>query len=129
MNRGDVAVAAGTQLVLHLHRFDDDERLARCDSVSSSDENPDHFARHGRHNSLRARLSRGLSQGAAIGTAMAAIGLPAPPAVEGDGNRRGADVNGQRAGREWVRNRHLVARATPPEARPTVAFWPHVANQ
>ena len=52
---GDRAVAAGAQLVLHLHRFDHDERLARADRVAGLDQHADDLARHRRHEALRAR--------------------------------------------------------------------------
>ena len=58
MDLGDRPVAAGAQLVLHLHRFDDDDRLARADRVAGVDEHPDDLARHRRHDALRARSRR-----------------------------------------------------------------------
>ena len=52
---GDHAVAAGAQLVLHLHRFDDDERLTGGDRIAGLDEHADDFAGHRRRQPLRHR--------------------------------------------------------------------------
>ena len=43
-----------SQLVLHLHRFDDDNRLAGGDLVARRDEYPDHAPGHRRDDRLRA---------------------------------------------------------------------------
>ena len=81
---GDRAVAAGAQLVLHLHRFDDDDRLARGDRVA------------------RLRRARGRPCPASAPRAAAARTRRAPPSslrpqrrrpFSVDGDRRRADVH------------------------------------
>ncbi len=54
MDLGDCSLAAGAQLVLHLHRFDHDHWLARIDAIAGFHEHADDFARHGRDEPLRA---------------------------------------------------------------------------
>ena len=69
------AVAAGPQLVLHLHRFDDHERLAGVNGAAGGDGNAHDFTRHRRHDPVRPRFG------------LAAVVLAAAPAgVERDGN-------------------------------------------
>ena len=55
---GDRSLTAGAQLVLHLHRFDHDERLPGGDRVAALDQDADHLARHRRDQPLRARAGR-----------------------------------------------------------------------
>src|SRR6185436_18115883 len=55
VNLGDHSVAAGAHLVLHLHRFDDDERLTGVDDIAGLDEDANHLARHRRRQTLRRR--------------------------------------------------------------------------
>ena len=50
--------ASRTQLVFHLHRFDDDETLARLDVITGFDEDADDLARHRRDDPLRAGAAR-----------------------------------------------------------------------
>ena len=66
-----------SQFVLHLHRFDDDERLARLDFVPGTDEHADDTPGHWRNDRLFAvaracRIPRR---------------PPGSPAVDGDGDR------------------------------------------
>src|SRR2546428_691732 len=105
MNIGDGAVATGSQLVLHLHRFDDDERLSRAYGLTGLDEDPNHFAGHRRKDALRP------------GAGSAALFPAAPPSVAGDGHRRGADVHRQLLGRRVRRGDDVIA------------FSPHVVHQ
>src|ERR1700719_3870988 len=97
MNGGDAAVAAGTQLVLHLHRFDDHERLARSNDFSWADQDADHLAGHGRQNPLRSPVTAGVSPGIFPGVSPSgATGVPvtvAPPAIHADGKRYRTDVD------------------------------------
>ena len=52
------AVAPRSQLVFHLHRFDDHDRLARADGFTRRDAHAHDLAGHRRHEALRSR-SRG----------------------------------------------------------------------
>jgi hypothetical protein len=82
---GDGAVAAGAQLVLHLHGFDDHYRLARADAVADGDRHADDLARHRRRQTLRSRRCASAVVRAAIAAA----------AVEGDWHRQPRDVHRQ----------------------------------
>ena len=55
----DAARFRRSQLVLHLHSFDDDDRLAGGDLVARRHENPNDAPRHRRDDRLRALTSRG----------------------------------------------------------------------
>src|SRR3989454_5491025 len=55
VNFGHRTVSKGAELVLHLHRFDDHERLTGADGFSRFDEHADNLACHGRDNPLGPR--------------------------------------------------------------------------